>query len=141
MLISWIYLKRRATRMVYYHSQVQSFFCCWPHHSAYRILVSWYGKKTRTTALECRVLTTGLPGKSQDQGFFFLILEWTLQVIEGGSGLRIWQEKFSKNEKKKRKKDWKRTEQNIQKLWTITKDITYMLGITQRRRKKEMNRT
>ena len=43
--------------------------------------------------------------------------------------------------KKKRKKDWKRTEQNIQKLWTITKDITYMLGITQRRRKKEMNRT
>ena len=72
--------------MVYYHFQLQSFFFLLTAPFSLQELSSLiWGKKPVPLPWECWVLTTGPPGKSQDQGFFFFILEWTLQVIEGGA--------------------------------------------------------
>ena len=71
--------------MVYYHFQLQRFFFCWPHCSACRILVPWSGEKARTTALGVLSLNHWTTKKVPGSGFFFFILEWTLQVSEGGA--------------------------------------------------------
>ena len=60
------------------------FFFFWLHHSACGLLVSRPGSEPRPGQWKCQVLTTGLPGNSQQMLFYLTVSEG--QEFESGLG-------------------------------------------------------